>query len=39
MLKALSEEMKMQISGVPVEEEYIVMPEKEEKEIIDEGMD
>jgi len=39
LLKALSEEMKMQISGVPVEEEYIVMPEKEEKEIIDEGMD
>lgn len=39
LLKSLSEEMKMQISGVPVEEEYIVMPEKEEKEIIDEGMD
>lgn len=38
LLKALSEEMKMQITGFPVEEEYIIMPEKEPEEYIDEGM-
>ncbi len=31
LLKALSEEMKLQITGAPVEETYIVMPEKEKE--------